>query len=164
MTVVINGTTGITVAAAAAPAFSAYQNSNQSLSSATYTLIQLQTEEFDTASCFNNTGSTVAGIPAYAFLPNIAGYYQLTACVNIGAAAGTVAIVSFYKNGAEFKRSSQIPMTSAANIQIAGTSLVYLNGTTDYVQFYAYQGSVGSLSTSSGASQVYFQAALARSA
>ena len=163
-TATLPAATGTVMVSGNMPAFSAYANANQSFASATYTLTQLQVKEFDTASCFNNTNATVGGIPAYAFLPNVAGYYQVTACLNFGAAAGTVAIVSFYKNGSEFKRSSQIPMTSAANIQVAGTALIYLNGTTDYIQFYAYQGSVGALSTSSGANQVYFQAVMVRAA
>ena len=65
----ITGAT-ITVAATAAPAFSAYQSTGQTLSSSTWTKIQLQTEEFDTASCYDNATN-------YRFTPNVAGYYQV---------------------------------------------------------------------------------------
>ena len=47
------------------PAFSAYQSSAQTLSSNTVTKIQFQTEEFDTANCFDSTTN-------YRFTPNVA--------------------------------------------------------------------------------------------
>jgi hypothetical protein len=42
--------------------------------------------------------------------------------------------------------------------------LVYLNGSTDYIEFYCYQASGASLNTTTGVVQTYFQAAMIRSA
>ena len=149
----------ITVASTAAPAFSAYQSSAQTLPSATSTVLQYQTKEFDTGTCFNNTGSTVTlnGIstPAYAFAPNVAGYYQVNGAISNGTSTQT--LVQIFKNGSGYK-------TGNNTNQYLGTvsSLVYLNGTSDYIQIYGYFGA----STATGNTQTgtYFNASFVRSA
>jgi hypothetical protein len=141
------------------PAFSAYQSSSQTLSSATTTLIQLQTEEFDTASCFNNTGSTVGGIPAYSFMPTVAGYYQITGGVGLGVVA-TSAIIYIYKNGAPDKVVFYSRPSSVSGAY--GSALVYLNGSTDYIRLYAYLTTGQALVAQS--SYTYFQASMVRAA
>jgi hypothetical protein len=52
------------------PAFSAYQSSGQTLSSATATKLNFQTEEFDTNNNFDSTTNM-------RFTPTVAGYYQV---------------------------------------------------------------------------------------
>ena len=151
-----NKTLGSTVVQAsnAAPAFSAYNGSAQSIANNTFTKLQFPTEEFDTNSNYDNATN-------YRFTPTVAGYYQFVACVNFSLAGG-VGTTSFYKNGSEFKRGSQI--IGGASIQPNSTALIYCNGTTDYVEAYARQTSGGSLNTQPGSAQVYFQAAMVRSA
>lgn len=147
------------------PAFGAYQSSVQNLTSSTFIVTQYQTKEYDTLTAFNNTGSTVTlnglSVPAYAFMPNIAGYYQISGAVYVNVAvSGTAAIIgSIGKNGSEFKRGT------ALNYAGNGTcsALVYLNGTTDYVQFYVYQ-TYGTPQTTNGQSLTWFSGALVRSA
>lgn len=56
------------------PAFSAYQSTQQTgISVGVFTKVNLQTEEFDTNSCFDTSTST--------FTPNVAGYYQVSGTV-----------------------------------------------------------------------------------
>jgi hypothetical protein len=121
------------------PAFSAYQSSAQTLSSATNTLTEFQTEEFDTGGCFNNTGSstTLNGLtaPAYSFVPNVAGYYQVSFAAQGGAAITRIAI-SIQKNAATIKGLQDT--SSALVSQASGSALIYLNGTGDYIQAYTY--------------------------
>lgn len=133
------------------PAFSAYQSSAQTLSANTWTKVQLQTEEFDTASCFDNATN-------YRFTPNVAGYYQLT-CNAFSTTANMVA-VAVYKNGTGFKFGPQVGASNMIGMQM--TALVYLNGSTDYVEFYLYLATSTALSATQ--SQIYFQGALVRSA
>lgn len=109
------------------PAFSAVQNSQQSLSANTWTLGAFQAEEFDTASCYSTS--------TYAFTPNVAGYYLFTGGFQIASTAA-VLLTQFYKNGSSFKTTSWPGSASATY----GSALVYLNGTTDYVQLYIYSG------------------------
>ena len=146
------------------PAFSAYQSTQQSqLSAGVATLLVFQTEEFDTNGCFNNTASTVTlnGIsaPAYSFAPNVAGYYQIGGSAAVASSVAT-SLVYIYKNGSSFKRL--INTNSATITQGGGSALVYLNGTSDYVQLYLSQGANQQLNIS--AETVYFQAVMVRSA
>lgn len=146
------------------PAFSAYQSTQQStLTANVATLLVFQTEEFDTNGCFNNTASTVTlnGIsaPAYSFAPNVAGYYQVSGSAAVAASVATI-IIYLYKNGSSFKRF--INTNTATITQGGGSALVYLNGTSDYIQLYMAQGANQQLVNA--ADQVYFQAAMVRSA
>jgi len=153
-------TGGFTVGATAAPAFSAYQSSAQTLTLATFTKISLQSEEFDTNSNFNNTGATVGSTPAYAFLPTVAGYYQFNAALQVGASAST-ALITFYKNGSEFKRPTYMSGSSVVN-SASGSALIYCNGTSDYVEFYALLGTGQALNAT--ANSTWFQGSMVRSA
>jgi hypothetical protein len=150
-TVMTITSTGVTTQVGA-PAFSAYQSSAQTISSTTFTKINFQTEEFDTASCYDTSNSR--------FTPNVAGYYQFTANFAVATTA-TTGLITFYKNGSEFKRATYNTATSALN-GLNGTALIYCNGTTDYVEAWCYIGTGQNLSASS--SGTYFQGFLARSA
>jgi hypothetical protein len=146
------------------PAFSAYQSTQQStLTANVATLLVFQTEEFDTNGCFNNTASTVTlngvSAPQYSFAPNVAGYYQIGGSAAVAASVAT-SLVYIYKNGSSFKRL--INTNSASITQGGGSALVYLNGTSDYVQLYLSQNANQQLNNS--AETVYFQAVMVRSA
>jgi hypothetical protein len=120
------------------PIAQAYQSSAQTLTSAAYTLIQHQTELFDTAGCFNNTNTSVTlnGLtaPAYSFTPNVAGWYQVSAGLTMASLA-TCITIAIYKNGSNVKLLS---LTEPLYTQFGmyGSGLVYLNGTGDYIQIY----------------------------
>jgi hypothetical protein len=133
------------------PAFSAYANAAQTVSSNVFTKVVLQVEDFDTNNNFDNTTN-------YRFTPTVAGYYQINGYYYLKATSGgcTVAV---YKNGSVAK----IGGFSVANTYGAAStisSLILLNGSTDYVELYGYQNT-GSTITGSGA---YFQASMVRSA
>ena len=142
------------------PAFSAYQSSAQSLSSGVFTNIQCQTEHFDTNGCFNNTGSTVTlnGIstPAYAFAPNVAGYYQFNFHLNCTLGTSQELITSIYKNGSSVSYVSDVigGLTRSSN----GSYLIYCNGTSDYIQMYGY------INTNTTTSLAFFQGFMVRAA
>jgi hypothetical protein len=107
------------------PAFSAYQASNQTLSSSTITKILFDTEEFDTN---NNFASS-------RFTPTVAGYYQVQGHIQPNASY-TAGIVAIYKNGGLYKYGAyNVNATGVA--QPSMSCLVYCNGSTDYIEFYA---------------------------
>jgi len=151
-TITLPAATGTMMVSGNMPAFSAYQSSAQTLSSGTFTKIQFQTKEFDTASAFDNTTN-------YRFTPQVAGYYQVTGGIAIGSSA-CYQLVTFYKNNSEFKRV-QYTNSSAVN-NCSGTTLIYLNGSTDYIELYALIQTGQALNAS--ASTTYFQAILVRTA
>ena len=144
---------GIQLASWAAPAFSAYQSSAQTLSNSTNTKLQFQTKEFDTASAFDNATN-------YRFTPLVAGYYQVSGGFQIATAA-TGGSIAIYKNGSGFKSGAGNPNAATSN-QWQVSALVYLNGSTDYVELYGYV-SLGQ-ALLANAQYTYFQAAMVRSA
>jgi hypothetical protein len=109
------------------PAFFAYKNSgNQSITSATATKVTFDAEVFDTNSNFASSR----------FTPTVAGYYQINANVSTSS-SGAVSrvIIALYKNGAEYTYFQDLTITS---FRYGGSTLVYFNGTTDYVEVYVY--------------------------
>lgn len=133
------------------PAFSAWQSSAQSISANTWTKLQFQTKEFDTASAFDSVTNS-------RFQPTVAGYYQVNGAFYPGGV--TTAILGIYKNGSQFKQGSYFVATVI--ISQTFSSLVYLNGSTDYIELYGYSSSAVTIGNYQ--STTYFQASMVRSA
>ena len=144
-TILTTATAGVPVNG---PAFSAYQSVAQTLTSATFTKLTFTTEEFDTNNNFSSSR----------FTPTIAGYYQFTASVAVASSATTI-FSYFYKNGAYEKSAGGIGATQGV---ASGTALIYCNGSTDYIEVYAYFGT--GQNTSNQPYATFFQGFLARSA
>ena len=138
------------------PAFSAYLSANQTLSNNAFTKIACNTEEFDTNNNYDNATN-------YRFTPTVAGYYNITGGARVSATALTDFVLVIYKNGSEYKRGSGWLMT-ASTVQLTCANLVYLNGSTDYVEIYVYTSATSSNSALGGSQYTYFQAAMIRSA
>jgi hypothetical protein len=139
------------------PAFSAYASGAQSINNATATKIAFQTEEFDTNSCYDNATN-------YRFTPTVAGYYQVNAGINWGGWTSTYTFIMVYKNGAELKRGSSVP-NNAVGLNNTISCLVYLNGSTDYVEIYGQHNNGSAQNTSAfGPPAVFFQASMVRAA
>jgi len=143
------------------PAFSAYQSVSQSVTANVFTKIQFQTELFDTNNNFDN-------VTNYRFTPTVAGYYLITAnlAYSTAAVAGMSIIgVTIYKNGSAFSKGTQVAAGAINNAATSVTSVIYFNGSTDYVEIFSYQN-VGTLSTlpADGGNAVRFEGYLVRSA
>jgi hypothetical protein len=151
LTVQQNGTTVNKITSA--PAFSAYLGSSQTISSGATTKVQCNTEEFDTANCYDNATN-------YRFTPNVAGYYQVNCAAQETAGASVILQINVYKNGSLAKKSSYVG--GVAYYACTSSVLIYMNGTTDYLEFYLYASASAVLAT--GTQSTYFQASLARSA
>ena len=109
------------------PAFIAYLTS-QSISSATETKLQFNSEVLDTDNCFDSTTN-------YRFTPTTAGYYLLSLTTG-GAAISTYAGVIIKKNGST--SLYVYDATTNSSYMEGSTIIVYFNGTTDYVEAYVY--------------------------
>ena len=135
------------------PAFSAYQSSAQVIPNADFVKLLFQTEEFDTANCYASSR----------FTPNVAGYYQIIGGVFSGS-TGFRTILFLRKNGSDIKRLSDSP-SSGNGYMNNGSAIVYLNGTTDYVELFFYQNSGGNLTIPfPQADLVYMQGFMVRGA
>ena len=128
-----------------APAFRVKQSSGQALSQSTWTKLTLNSEDFDTASVFDATTN-------YRFQPTIEGYYQISGTVGM-AVGGNRLIVAIYKNG-----SNDYKIGDATYNNVSGSGLIYLNGSTDYVELYARTDRTGGDTTQ----EVRFTGHLAR--
>jgi hypothetical protein len=148
-------TTGTVMVSGNMPAFSAYPSLSQSVSNATWTKITYDIEEYDTN---NNFASS-------RFTPTVAGYYQINARVVANGYATNQTILSIYKNGSESKRLNQTPNSTASSVCPMGSALIYMNGSSDYLEIYVNQSS-GSSQTFLGSysAEAYFQGFLARAA
>jgi hypothetical protein len=113
--------TGTVMVSSNMPAFSAYMSANQTFSATTWTKVQLNSKSFDTNNNFDPTTN-------YRFTPTVAGYYQFNAFMN---GSGTV-YMSFYKNG--FQTMQLANSLGLPN----GAILLYMNGSTDYVELYLF--------------------------
>ena len=141
------------------PAFSAYLSSNQSVSSGVNTKVACDTEEFDTASCYNNS--------TYIFTPTVAGYYQFNFQISCRNSTNITRIsCSLYKNGTGYKNGTDTYNANNTNgYKTSGSVLAYANGTTDYFEFYAQvQTNAGTNQFTSNSTDCYFQGVLVRSA
>jgi hypothetical protein len=129
------------------PAFSAYATVGTAITGGVSTKINQDTEEFDTN---NNFASS-------RFTPTVAGYYQINCGTNVPASNYASAHIA--KNGSLYKSGSN--GSGAVNSSYV-SSIVYLNGSTDYVEFWFTDGS--SVTTGTGQENSYFNGAMVRSA
>lgn len=113
------------------PVFSAYRSGNQTgITNNTYVKVQLNAEEFDTANCFDSTTN-------YRHTPTRAGYYRYEWSVDGRGTTLTAGHSRLYKNGAEIKSGSWAASSSSVSLS-GGSAIVYMNGSTDYVELYGY--------------------------
>lgn len=120
-------------AAPVGPACSAYRTtSDQGVTSGSLTKVQLNAENFDTGGCFDSTTD-------YRFTPNVAGYYQVSFGVHVGASSGlTIVQGRIYKNGSGINIGSYVTGSASTDAISVGSILVYMNGTTDYLELWVY--------------------------
>jgi hypothetical protein len=156
----VAGTNTVTIAAqtgtlnAAGPAFRATQTSTTALANVTFTKILFDTEVFDTNSNFSSSR----------FTPTVEGYYQVTGIVRFSMASGNFTSPYIYKNGSPYQGEEGCVQSATNDISGIVTSLVYCNGSTDYIEFYGYQSSGGSKNTVTGTTNTSFTGFLVRGA
>jgi len=124
--VTVPSVTGTAMVSGNMPAFSARASGNQSITTSTWTKVNLTNEQFDTN---NNFASS-------RFTPTVAGYYQINGEVRINGTSMTLLGLAIYFNGAVVSTTA-FPIPSSTNqYQIQVGSLIYFNGSTDYVELY----------------------------
>jgi len=129
--------------------FQVYSNANENLANNSYTQVSLNAKVFDLDSYFNTS--------TYRYTPQVAGYYYIETQLMFApkGADDNCALVSFiYKNGSN-NHSTGSPYINASGTgraigqvnvkvgagkenQVKANSLVYLNGSSDYVDLRGY--------------------------
>jgi hypothetical protein len=161
ITLTIPDATGTVMVSGNMPAFFARLGSNQSISFATATKLVLDTELFDTNSNFDTA--------TYRFTPTVAGYYQISyALRGTGSTTNTNTAVILYKNGSAYTSNSAAGIVGTLVLFCGGSSLVYMNGSSDYVELYGLVNGTGTASFTSvnanGSFQTWMSGAMVRAA
>ena len=110
------------------PAFRAYASGATSVTSSG-TKIALASEDFDTAGAFD-------AVTNFRFQPTVAGYYLITCSIGY-AGTDTVVQARIAKNGVNVS----VFGTGIASALAWGSDLVYLNGTSDYIELFGLSAS-----------------------
>ena len=146
-TATLPAATGDVMVSGNMPAFSAYVGTTSSMTGGAFTKITYDTEDFDTNSNFASSR----------FTPTVGGYYQINGAVASQGLPQEV-ITAIYKNGSAFKYG--VDNLTGGNSTVA--SVVFLNGSTDYVEIYAF--SANTRNTATGQLYTYFNGSMVRGA
>jgi len=115
------------------PAFSAYANATTTPTTGTNTKVAINTKIYDTNNNYDTTN--------YRFTPTVAGYYLTRGVLRfaIGSAStarSDLAMIMIFQNGQLFLRGTELRIWSSSGQQIETCTIVYMNGTTDYLELY----------------------------
>ena len=123
----------------------AYRKAEQNIDADGYTKVAIDTVSFDTEGVVDTTNNRIT--------PNLAGYYQVSGQIYVGGVRdGEEVFSGIYKNGAVAAWGSRSPSgIYRANISPV-TNLIYCNGTTDYLELWAYNSYSSPLPLSAGKS------------
>jgi hypothetical protein len=143
------------------PAFFANKSSstNVGFTLNTWTKVILDQEQFDTNSNFDSTTN-------YRFTPTVAGYYNISAVIesNWNGSQFSTYNVAIYKNGSLYSKTVSNQGSYTLYQTYLNNSLVYLNGSTDYIEMYVWASGGSSPTYATGASATYMTGFLARAA
>jgi hypothetical protein len=132
------------------PAFSAYTSGTGATIGTGATKVTYDTLEFDTNNNFSSSR----------FTPTVAGYYQVNAQIQPNNSY-TGGYIGVYKNGSIYKYGNYINGVVAFGGFVVST-LVYCNGSTDYIEIYA--AFTTSQATGAGIQFTYFNGCMVRGA
>ncbi len=116
------------------PAFEAFLSSNASINHDTQTKVQCNSEVFDTDNAYDNSSN-------YRFTPQTAGKYYVYSKVRIDTTPGNCEIVVSYifKNGSLYTYSLiDFDNNDGEGGSTTNTAVIDMNGSSDYVELYAY--------------------------
>lgn len=134
------------------PAFRAWASTTTAITSSyTRYKVTLDSEFFDTASAFLSSR----------FQPVVAGYYQINGSVALTSVNPIRAIL--YKNGTYYSFGSVSASSGFTGNPSVVSDLIYLNGSTDYVELYA-ESSFSSQTVANDSSQTWLSGSLMRAA
>lgn len=109
----------------------AYRNAAQSIAGATTEKILIDTISFDTEGVVDIANSRI--------IPNLAGYYQVSGNARFGSIPdGETFFCSIFKNGERVSAGAYFRSGSSGQGISTVSDLVYMNGTTDYLELYIW--------------------------
>lgn len=112
-----------------------------------WTKVTLDSETTDANSTFT----------ASRFTPTVAGYYLCSGSVQANVLANYVRS-AIYKNGTIYRGGYAVNWPTANASQSTISTVVYMNGTTDYIELYGKVIGTGSIATSNASANTYLTA------
>ena len=125
--------------------FRVHQTSGQTIARGVFTKINWHAEDFDVAGDFDLANDK--------FLPTVAGYYQINLNVVMSGLPDQAQVITcIYKNGTCIASGRTSGTEATPHFGGTAATIVYLNGSTDYIEGYVYfgYGAAGSHDTSYG--------------
>lgn len=133
------------------PQFSAYLSANQSHAGSAYEKVRFNTEEFDTASAYDNATN-------YRFQPLVKGRYLITAGVGFeNISSGSTIAWQIRKTGAVLRTVVSENVNPTSNYSRPASAIVDMNGSSDYIEIHAFQNT-GTRNILGGATTSFFSA------
>ena len=119
------------------PVFRAKSTSNQTINQNTFTKVVLASETFDSNSWYNAS--------TYRYTPQIEGYYQFHGVAHGGTGTLSAMTLAFYKNGTRHSSSGLYAGNNSwDDMGITHTDLIYMNGSSDYIEMFVIIVDTGS--------------------
>ena len=149
----INIPSGVTIANAGTstgfgantPAFFVSRSGTQSIATSTVTKIEFNSESLDTDSAFN--------LGSHRFTPQVSGYYLIGMNVRLTSAD------DFDQNFIQINKNSSIVYQSYYENKYYnghfGQTVIQLNGSTDYVEFYIHQSRGGATDLTGNSTETF---------
>jgi hypothetical protein len=155
--VTVPSVTGTAMVSGNMPLFNCNASGSFSVSSSTDTKVPINTVVYDTNNCFNTSTNR--------FTPNVAGYYQVQGAVFISPPNNTSGfILQIFKNGALFQQVHRNQYEVNFNQLACGGTIVYCNGTTDYLELYVWQNGGSTQTFGNNGTVTWFSGAMIRTA
>lgn len=140
------------------PVLRAYPASNTAVNTVTYTKVALNTKAIDTEGYFDTV--------LYRYTPLIAGYYEFVGQVMLDSGAippASSMIALIYLNGVSAAQTFTSIVSGIQNDYCAEIStILQMNGSTDYVELYAYHNIGNARNVLSGSPNTYLTGKLVR--
>ena len=112
--------------------FKAHNSVNQSVSHNTFAKFAANTIIYNEGGFWDTTN--------YKFTPTVAGYYQFSASAHISSNTNQYVSIELRKNNSVATYESNVIFGNASGEMMSKVSdVIYLNGTTDYVELFIYQ-------------------------
>ena len=123
------------------------------MSNATFTVVNFNSVNIDPASIWDNTNKR--------FKPTVAGHYRAGFGLSMSVASSTQIVGSIFKNGAEAARGGNF-VFNTTTLTVVGGDLIYMNGSTDFIDVRGYIDGGASKAFIAGTSVTYFNISLVK--
>ena len=121
------------------PAFEAHLSASQTFTNETTVKVNFDTEIFDSDGCYDNATN-------YRFTPTVAGKYFVYSTLMMDGRSNAnlnVANIQIHKNGSIYKELQYYFITNyIRQISTATNAIIDMNGSTDYIEIYAYMSMI----------------------